>query len=273
MPRGMAAEAGTERFHVRSADGTSLAVWVDGDGPALVLAHGSMCDHSVFDQLVAELRDHLTTFSMDRRGFGASGDAPGYAIEREFEDVAAVVEAAAARSGGPVALWGHSYGAGCAMGGAALTGRVHRLVLYEPGLGIPYPAGSIGEIEAAVAAGDLERAVRLVLVGIVGVRDQEIESMRAGPRWPALLAAAPTVPRECRAEDGWVCRPGRLDGITAPTVLLAGSASPPVLRQATERAAAAIPGARVRELEGHAHLAFRTDPAMVAAVVRQLGLP
>jgi pimeloyl-ACP methyl ester carboxylesterase len=230
-----------------------------------VLVHGSMCDHTAFDPLVAELRDDLATYAMDRRGFGASGDAAGYAIEREFEDVAAVVRAVAARTGGPVALWGHSYGAGCAMGGAALTGDVHRLVLYEPGLGIPYPAGSIEEVEAALAAGDMETAVRLVLVGIVGVTGAEMDALRSGPRWPTLLASALTVPRECRAEDAF-------DGIAAPTLLLAGSESPPVLRQATDRAAAAIPGARVRMLRGHAHLAIRTDPAMVAAVIRQFVL-
>jgi pimeloyl-ACP methyl ester carboxylesterase len=267
-----ATEVGTRRFDVRSADGTPLAVWVDGDGPPVVLVHGSMCDHTAFDPLVAELRGAMATYAMDRRGFGASGDAAGYAIEREFEDVAAVVRAVAARTGGTVALWGHSYGAGCAMGGAALTGDVHRLVLYEPGLGIPYPAGSIEEIEAALAAGDMETAARLVLVGIVGVTEAEMDALRSGPRWPTLLASAPTVPRECRAEDGWRYRPGAFDGIAAPTLLLVGSESPPVLRQATDRAAAAIPGARVRLLQGHAHLAIRTDPALVAAAIRQFVL-
>ena len=67
------------------------------------LDHSS--DHSTFDRLVDELRDGVTTFSMDRRGFGASGDAAGYSIQREFEDVAAVVQAVAAHTGGPVALW------------------------------------------------------------------------------------------------------------------------------------------------------------------------
>ena len=196
------------RFGVRSADGIPLTVWVEGQGPSLVLVHGSLIDHTTFGPLVAELRDGMTTFAMDRRGFGASGDAPGYAIEREFEDVAAVVEAVAARTGGPVALWGHSYGAGCAMGGAALTGDVHHLVLYEPGLGIAYPAGSIEEIEQAVAAGDLETALLAVLAGVVGMTQEEIASLRSGERWPALLAGVPAVPRECRAEDGWVYRPG-----------------------------------------------------------------
>ena len=86
---------GTDRLDVRSADGTPLAVWVEGQGPPLVLVHGSMCDHTASDPLVAELRDTMTTFAMDRRGFGASG--------------------------------------------AALTGAVHHLVLYEPGSASPIP--------------------------------------------------------------------------------------------------------------------------------------
>jgi pimeloyl-ACP methyl ester carboxylesterase len=245
---------------VASRDGTEIAVWTSGQGPPLVLVHGAVADHTRWRPLLPHLEPRVTVHAMDRRGRGASGDAPGYAIEREFEDVAAV------------GLWGHSYGAGCAMGGAALTGDVHRLVLYEPGLGIPYPAGSIEEVEAALAAGDMETAVRLVLVGIVGVTEAEMAALRSGPRWPTLLASVPTVPRECRAEDGWRYRPGAFDGIVAPTLLLVGSESPPVLRQATDRAVAAIPGAGARLLQGRAHLAIRTDPAMVAAAIRQFVL-
>ena len=111
------------------------------------------------------------------------------------------------------------------MGGAALTGAVHRLVLYEPGLGISDAPGSIEEIETAVAAGDLETAALLVL-----------------------------------------------DGITASTLLLSGSETPADLRAATDRAAAAIAGARVQVLAGHAHLAHRTDPALVAAAIRRFVL-
>jgi pimeloyl-ACP methyl ester carboxylesterase len=119
-----AAERETSRVDVRSADGTSIAVWVAGEGPPLVLVHGSLCDHTRFDSLLAELGDGVTTFAMDRRGFGASGGAPRYDHRAgEFEDVAAVVDAVADRTGEPVALWGHSYGANCAMGG----GRPDRL--------------------------------------------------------------------------------------------------------------------------------------------------
>ncbi len=120
------------RFDVRSRDGAPLAVWVEGDGPPLVLVHGSIQDHTVSAALVHELRSDVTTFSMDRRGFGGSGDTSGYTIERDFEDVAAVVDAVAARTGEPVASWGHSYGANCVMGGAALTGNVSHILLYEP---------------------------------------------------------------------------------------------------------------------------------------------
>jgi pimeloyl-ACP methyl ester carboxylesterase len=223
MRNGTAARVGTDRFSVRSSDGTPLAVWVDGAGPPLVLVHGSLSDHTTFEPLVHELRDAVRTFSMDRRGFGASGDAAGYSIEREFEDVSAVVAAVAARTGSPVALWGHSYGAGCAMGGAARTGDVGRLVLYEPVLGIAYPAGSIEEVEAAVAAGDVEAAVVAVLLGILEMTVEDVDALRASPRWPVLLAAGPTVPRECLVEHGWVYRPGQFDAIAAPTLLLAGS--------------------------------------------------
>jgi len=266
-----ATEVEASRFDVQSADGTLLAVWVDGDGPPLVLLHGSLQDHTASGALVNELRGRLTTFSMDRRGFGASGDAAGYSIEREFEDVAAVVDAVAARTGGAVALWGHSYGANCAMGGAARTTNVHHLVLYEPSLGLTYPAGSIESIEQKVATGDMEAALLEVLVGIAGMTEDQVDAMRSNPymSWAARLATVPTVPRECRAEAGWVYRPGQFDGIVAPTLMLAGSESPPVVSEATRQAAAAIPDARIRVLEGHGHFAHKSDPAMVTAIIRQ----
>ena len=233
-----------ERFDVRSADGTSLAVWVDGDGPALVMVHGSIADHTTFEPFVAVLRDSVTTYSMDRRGFGASGDTAPYAIDRDFEDVAAVVDAVAARTGGPVALWGHSYGANCAMGGAALSDNVSRLVLYEPSFGMPYPPGSIARVEDALARGDHDAAITIVLVDILEVTDEEMDAFRASPLWPVRLAAAPTVARECHAEEDWVYRPGQFDAVTAPTLMLAGSDSVPVVAEATTLAAAAIPQPR-----------------------------
>ena len=233
------------------------------------MVHGSIADHTTFDPFVAVLHDEFTTFAMDRRGFGASGDAAGYTIERDFEDVATVIDSVAARTGGPVALWGHSYGANCAMGGATLTGNIHHLVLYEPSMGVPYPPGSIERIEAALARGDHDAAIVAVLVDILEMTDEEIDGFRASPLWPVRLAAAPTIPRECHAEEDWQYQPGQFDEVTAATLFLAGSDSVPVVNQATERAAAAIPNAQIRVLQGHGHFAHKTDPTMVSAIINQ----
>jgi pimeloyl-ACP methyl ester carboxylesterase len=258
-----------ERLEVRSADGTRIAVWVEGDGAPFVLVHGSLRDHRIFKPLVAELRGTVTTFALDRRGFGASGDAAGYGIEREFDDVAAVIDVVAARCGAPVALFGHSYGAGCAMGGATRSDHVAHLVLYEPGLGIPYPPGWIEANQARLAAGEAEAVIVAVLRDILGMTDGDIDATRAAGGWSELLAAGTTVLREARVEDSWVYRPGALSGLRAPTLFLAGSDTPPAVADCTKAAAAAIPGAHVTVLEGHGHLAFQDDPALVAAIVRQ----
>jgi pimeloyl-ACP methyl ester carboxylesterase len=243
-------------------------VWVDGNGPALVLVHGSMCDHTRFDPLVAEVRDGMTTFAMDRRGFGASTDSDGYSIKREFEDVAAVVDAVVERTGRPVALWGHSYGAGCAMGAATLTRNIHRLLLYEPGLGLAYPAGAIQAIAAALATGDRETAI-FIAFGALDLTEDERDAMRSSPLWPVRLASAPTLPRECQTEEGWTYQPGQFDAVTARTLMLTGSETPPDVSDLAHRAAAAIPKTEIRVLEGHGHFAFQDDPAMVAAIIRQ----
>lgn len=259
----------TAPFEVVSADGTPVAVWADGHGPSLVLVHASMDDHAGLDGLVAELRGGLATFSMDRRGRGASGDAGGYALEREFEDVAAVVEAVADRTGGPVALLGDSFGAGCAIGAATLTGRVGHLVLYEPTLGRDHAGPTVELVERAVASGDPEAAVLAVLGGVMGATEEEVEAARSAPSWPRWVAAAATVARELRAERDWAYPPGGLDALAAPTLVLAGSDSGQAQNRATIRAVAAIAGSRLRVLAGHGHLAGAEPPAAAAGIVRR----
>lgn len=156
------------------------------------------------------------------------------------------------------------------MGGATLTKRVQHLVLYEPSLGLHYPAGCIEAVEAAVARGDMEAAIVTMLVGALDVSNEEIDALRASqtPTWSTRLAAAPTLPRECRVEESWVYQPGQFEAMVPPTLPLAGSESPPEVRKATRDAAAAIVGAGIHELMGHGHFAHKTDPVMVAAVVR-----
>ena len=206
-----------ERLTVRSPDGIDLAVWVEGQGPPLVLVHGSIQDHTISAALVAELKTDFTTYAMDRRGFGASGDGPSYSLDREFADVAAVVDEVAAGTGEPVGLWGHSFGASCAMGAAALTDNVRHLVLYEPSLGLPYPTGWIDRAEQLVADGDLEEAIVMVLRDLLEFTDEQIEERRSEPEWAGRVATAPTVAREARAEQEWTYAGSRMDRITAPT--------------------------------------------------------
>jgi len=256
-------------FTVASRDGTEVAVWLDGEGPSLVLVHGSMADHATLDPFVEVLRSRWTTFSMDRRGFGASGDTDEYAIVRDFEDVAAVVDAVAARTGGSVALFGHSYGANCAMGGATLTRNVHHLVCYEPSFGLRYPEGSLARIDAALERGDREAAIVEVLTGILEMTADEVEALRANPLWATRLAVAHTVPRECRVEETWRFTAGQFASIGAPTLFLAGSESVPEVAKATSAAAAAVDGARIHVLEGHGHFAHKTDPELVAGIIAE----
>jgi pimeloyl-ACP methyl ester carboxylesterase len=153
------------------------------------------------------------------------------------------------------------------MGGANLSPQVSHLVLYEPSLGLRYPAGAIEEAEKALQAGDRETAVTHMLIDILELTPEEVDGLRATPRWRLILAGAHTTPRECRVEQGWVYQPGQLDGITAPTLLLSGSESPAAIIAATDRAATEIPDARIHVLEGHGHFAHRTHPAMVVSVI------
>lgn len=257
----------TERLDVPSPDGNKIAVWVDGVGPGLVLVHGSMCDHTAFDALVAELRAHFRCYAMDRRGFGSSPDSGDYSANREFDDVTVVVEAVASLEGASVALFGHSWGASCAMGGAARTRNVRRLLLYEPSLGLHYPPGSIDVIDAKVASGDFEGAVLSVLVDIAGMADGEVQALRSSAVWPLRVATAPTIAREARIEANWVLRPGQFREIVAPTLLITGSESPPELGEVVRRSAEAIPNSRITVLDGHGHFAYRTHPAEVASVI------
>lgn len=254
---------------VRRPDGGRISVWPSGRGPALVLVHGSMSDHTTFDPLIAALSDRVACYAMDRRGFGASPDAENYSAEREFDDVAAVVDAVARQTGGPVVLFGHSWGASCAMGGAARTANLRGLLLYEPSLGLKYPAGFIEGVEARVAAGDAEGAILSVLVTLAGMTEEQVAAFRSTPAWPSRLATAPTIAREARIEDGWVHEPGQFDAISVPTVFLSGSDSPADLTEVTGLCAAAIRGAVIRTLEGHDHFSYKTHAEEIAAVIAE----
>jgi pimeloyl-ACP methyl ester carboxylesterase len=170
--------------------------------------------------------------------------------------------------GGPVTLWGHSFGANCALGGASRTASVSHLVLYEPSLGLPYPEGCIAKLQDMVDRGEYEATIILLLAEVLEMDDADIAAFRSNSMWPERIAAAPTVPRECRVEETFVYAPGQFAGVVAPTLFLTGSDSPPDLTKATDEAAGAVVGSRVHVLEGHGHFAHKTDPELVAALIQ-----
>jgi pimeloyl-ACP methyl ester carboxylesterase len=254
---------------VASRDGTEIAVWSSGQGPPLVLVHGAVADHTRWRPLLPYLEPHVTVHAMDRRGRGASGDTPGYAIEREFEDVAAVVDAVAEASGSATDLYGHSFGGLCAFGGATLTTGVGRLVLYE---GWPpadvrrreLPPGLGGRLDALLAEGNRDAVVETMFREVVLMPEAEITALRAQPAWPARVAAAPTIVRELRAIPRVPFDPGQAARIAVPTLLLTGSVSDDPFASDIATVAAALPDARVGVLDGQRHVGDILAPELFA---------
>jgi pimeloyl-ACP methyl ester carboxylesterase len=252
---------------VVSADGTTIGCFRSGDGPPLVLVHGTTADHTRWRPVRPLLERRVTVHAVDRRGRGASGDSDDYAIEREFADVAAVVDAVADASGGPVDLLGHSYGAVCALEAALLTTAVRRLVLYEPPV-LPPTRTAVSDRLAELLAQDRRpELVETFFREVVGVPQAQLELMTSLPSWAARVAAAHTVVREERLGDGYRFEPGRFAALAVPTLLLAGSDSAPLLQASTRAVAAALPGATVVTLAGQGHVAIDTVPERFAAEV------
>lgn len=252
---------------VRSPDGTPIAVFRSGRGDPLLLVHGAMSDHTRWDHLLDLLEPHATVFTMDRRGRGMSGDAPDgtYAIEREYEDTAAVVDAIAAETDAPVDVFGHSYGALCALEGARLTTNVSRLALYEPpSKTFEPPPGLLDRLEALIAAGRRDEAVDTFFRDAVRSPEEERSRLRSSPVWAVRVANIHTLVRELRAAGRYDVDPARLDGPHVPTLLLFGDAHPPELLEKVDHLVASLPGATSRALEGQGHMALDTDPAGVA---------
>lgn len=252
---------------VTSRDGTAIAVWRSGRGRPLLMVHGSLADHTRWETVRPLLEPDVTLYAMDRRGRGASGDAERYALEEEAADVAAAVEAIAEDAGGPVDVFGHSYGAHCALEGTLLTSRIRRLVLYEPAIHAVSPPGLTERLADLLAQGRREDVVTTVLRELLQLPDEQVAQLRADPSWPGRVAAAHTIVRECRAEEAYVFRPERFARVEVPTLLMTGSASPPQVAAETDDLVAALPGARVVTLAGHGHVAMTTAPQLFAATL------
>lgn len=261
---------------VTSRDGTRIAYWRSGrsDGPSLLLIHGATADHSTtWRRVLPLLEPHLTVYVMDRRGRGQSGDTAPYDLQRESEDVAAVVTAI----GGPVNVLGHSYGAHSALDAALLTSQVQSLILYE-GIALRgadyYPPGLIERLEALLAAGDVEEMLVALLGEVAGMSAADVEVMRQQrDAWAVRLRNAPATPRELRAERARVFTPERYAQLRVPTLLLVGGDSEPRELDNARAVAAALRDARIVVLPGQGHIAMTTAPEAFAAAILEFLRP
>jgi pimeloyl-ACP methyl ester carboxylesterase len=257
---------------VASTDGTPIAVFSSGSGPALVLVHGAAADHTTFRVVGPLLAERFAIHAIDRRGRGRSSDTEPYAIEREFEDVAAVADALAADGGSAVDVLGHSYGGRCALGAALLTDAIRRVVSYE---GAPTPptvqygdAGLADELAELDAAGRHEQLFETFLRRVVGMDDAAIAEYRADPVWPERVRAAHTIPRELRAEEAAAAAGlDALGRVQQPVLQVLGGDSRTVFAEATAALDDRLTDGRVVVIPGARHAAHHTHPdALVEAV-------
>jgi pimeloyl-ACP methyl ester carboxylesterase len=245
---------------IQSLDGVRIGYQQSGAGTPLILVHGTGGTAARWAPVLPAFAQHFRVYAVDRRGRGASGDAPAYAIEREVEDIATLVDSI----GEPVILLGHSYGGICALEAALRTPNLRKLVLYEPpvlaaGVAI-YPEGLIDRLEALLAAGDREGVLTTFVHEVVRMPDDAYRLFRESPAWPARLEAAHTLPRELRAHQAYRFDAASFRALATPTLLLLGGDSPSFFRAAIEAIATAVPASRTVVLPGQQHTAMDTAP-------------
>lgn len=255
--------------HAVSRDGTEIAYWTSGEGPPLVVVHGTPADHTRWRPLLPYLEPQFTVHAMDRRGRGASSDGPEYALAREYEDIAAVVDTVARASEAPVDLYGHSLGGVFAFGAATLTSNIRKLVLYE-GWPLPDPTAYAlpPEVEACMdallAEGDLDAVVETLFRSFELISDEDWKAFRAAPSWQGRVAAAHTITRECRAVQEVRLDPQLAAKVTVPTLLITGDNSGDPARPFVDEVASALPDARIVTIEDQEHVADVMAPDVFA---------
>lgn len=251
-------EAARSTQVLQSRDGSRITYDKWGQGPAVIVVGGALSDRAGAAELAQLLASRLTVYTYDRRGRGDSGDTPPYSVQREIEDIQALIDSA----GGSAYVYGKSSGAALALQAAAvLGGKVSKLALYEA----PYSEAEgaaqawrafTARLDGLLAANQRAEAVASFLK-FVGAPDEAVTQLKASPAWPGMLAMAPTL-----AHDNAVLGEDRAVPVTvaakvkAPTLVLDGGASlgpMPYMRATADKLAKAIPGAQRRVVEGQAH--------------------
>lgn len=265
-PRAKSATARTTRTasdpragRVISKDGTVIAYERIGSGPAVILVDPALCHRGMGQsrQLAALLAPHFTVITYDRRGRGESGDTPPYAVEREVEDIAALV----GEAGGSVYLWGMSSAAVLALEAASRVRGITKLALYEAPLIVDDTRPSTENQWAGIAdsiAADRRGAALRIFLKAVGVPSFFVALMRLSPLWPKLTAIAHTLPYDgAIVQDYQRGRPHqsqRWPSVTVPTLVMDGGKSPTWMRHGNRALSLVLPNARYRTLAGQTHM-------------------
>jgi pimeloyl-ACP methyl ester carboxylesterase len=256
---------------VTSKDTTKIAYDKQGNGPALILVDGALCTRSFGSkpELIELLAPRFTVHSYDRRGRGDSGDTQPYAVEREVEDLEALID----ETGGETFLYGHSSGAALVLEAALRLGkRVRKIAMYEA----PYNDDAeaqrawgkyIDELTDLLISGRKGDAVALFMKS-VGMPAEQIERIRHAPMWPAFEAIGPTLAYD---HTGILTRdisvPIRKAAIVnVPALVMSGGASYPFMNATARTLSKAMPLAALRILEGQTH---EVSPAALAPVLAE----
>lgn len=252
-----------------SADGTVIAFDAWGEGEPLIIIDGSTAYPAInpLNAEIAKLLDgEFRTYTYDRRGRGDSTDTPPYAVEREIEDLAALIEIA----GAPATLFGWSSGAVLALDAAAAGLPVRRLALFEPPFLVddsrpPVPDDYVARLEAAIAEGRPGDAFAIFLIDATGATPEQVEELRKADFWPVMEAVAPTLSYDGRimgsTMSGNPLPKDRWAAVTVPTLVMHGTDTFPGLVPGARALGELLPNATVREVDGQQHSA----PAHVLA--------
>jgi pimeloyl-ACP methyl ester carboxylesterase len=245
---------------VNSQDGTTIAYDRLGEGPELILVTGATATRADAAGAAESLGRYFTVFAYDRRGRGNSGDTAPYAVEREIEDLDAVITAA----GGSAFVFGHSSGAILALDAARhlASTRLTKLAVYEPPLMIAdnhprLPADYVTHLNELIAAGQRGEAVEYFMTAAIGMPPEAVAQMRNSPMWPKLEAVAPTI-----AYDGAITidtatgSPLPLKkwaSIQIPTLVMSGGKSFPFMPEAARALTEVLLNAQYRHFPDQDH--------------------
>jgi hypothetical protein len=250
-----------------SKDGTVIDYDQLGDGPPVVLICAGPVDRNSNGELAGLLANTCTVYNYDRRGRGQSGDTLPYSLEREYEDLAAVIEAA----GGQATVFGNSGGAMLAIKAVLAGVPAAKLVFWEPpyvlpGTRSPVPADYRQQQEALLAEGRHGDMIELFLVDAVGMPAEMVAGMRQAPFWAFMEPTAPALVYDAILAGDFTM-PADAAAVSAPTLVLDGGTTP-WLTTSADTVAATLPNAQRQTLAGQPHnfAAEALAPALAAFV-------